>query len=34
MQSYSQIREFIEENDVEFIRLAYFDGRVYKAGIF
>ena len=25
MQSYSQIREFIEENDVEFIRLAYFD---------
>ena len=25
MQSYSRIREFIEENDVEFIRLAYFD---------
>ena len=25
MQSYREIREFIEENDVEFIRLAYFD---------
>ena len=25
MQSYSKIREYIEENDVEFIRLAYFD---------
>ena len=25
MQSYSKIHEFIEENDVEFIRLAYFD---------
>ena len=25
MRSYSEIHEFIEENDVEFIRLAYFD---------
>ena len=25
MQNFSEIRGFIEENDVEFIRLAYFD---------
>ena len=25
MQKYHEIREFIEENDVEFVRLAYFD---------